>query len=401
LANRFIAWEVEGDSAAARTLDAAGAFLAGSATGEGRSIGGHAVDWDPGLPGTLTRFVATVRMTELDDIHMPSCTTPGSVVVATAVIVGAQLDVDPARFRRAVEVGYEAMARIGTAIAGATVVYRGVWPTYFGAPFAAAAVVASLLDLDARRTADALGLALTRSTGLSSGIDGSPLGRWLCLGDAARAGCSAAFAARDGFVSDIDLHRVAAATGLNINMAALHEEVPPAVRDVSVKPFPAAKQSLAATEAALRLRDRANRSAVRVCVPEHYVGMVAPMPRGTSRLSRISSVPWNVALALARPSELHDVERATTVDDPELSRIAGQVEVVADSDLSRLYPAQWPARVETGAVSETVVDTTGDPSTGNGFQAVDEKWRQRPEDAGQVRAAALAGTASRLLDLLS
>jgi NAD(P)-dependent dehydrogenase (short-subunit alcohol dehydrogenase family) len=70
----------------------------------------------------------------------------GAVVVASALTIGAELDVEAERFRRAVEVGYEAMTRLGAAIDGAQVVYRGVWPTCFGAPFAAAAVVASLLE---------------------------------------------------------------------------------------------------------------------------------------------------------------------------------------------------------------------------------------------------------------
>lgn len=386
---------------AARTLDAAGAFLAGAATAEGRAILGHALGWDSGVPAAVLRLVATVRMTELDDIHMPSCTTPGAVVVPTAVTVGADLDVDAHGYRRAVEVGYEAITRIGSAIAGPRVVYRGVWPTYFGAPFGAAAVVASLLDLDAHRTANALGLALTRATGLTSGIVSTPLGRWLTVGDAARAGCAAAFAAREGFVAEVDLERLAASAGIEIDPAALQNDAPPAVSKVSVKPFPVAKQSVAATEAALRLRGRRDQRPVRVHVPEEYVHMVAQPPLAASRLSRISSVPWNVALALIRPSELHDVSRAAAVDDPELSAIARRVEVIADPELSRLYPERWPARIETGALSETVVDAMGDPPAGNDFEAVEEKWRQRPEDVQRIRAAALAGDAATLVQLLS
>lgn len=401
LASRFVAWDAESDAVAARTLDAAGAFLAGSATAEGRAILEHGTGWDLGVSANVARLVATVRMSELDDIHMSSCTTPGAVVVATAVTVGAHLDADAARYRRAVEVGYEAMTRIGTAIAGAHIVYRGVWPTYFAAPFAAAATVASLLDLDAHRTANALGLALTRATGLTSGNVGTRLGRWLTVGDAARAGCAAAFAAREGFVADVDLERVAASAGIDIETAALQEDVPVAVREVSVKPFPAAKQSIAATEGALRLLGRADRSPIRVYVPEEYANMAAAAPLAASRLSRISSVPWNVALALVRPSELHDVERAAAVDDAELSALARLVDVAADPELSRLYPRRWPARIEAGTLSETVVDATGDPPLGNGFEAVDEKWRERPEDVQQIRAAALAGDAATLVQLLS
>src|SRR5262245_14044356 len=329
LARRFVELEADGDAVGARTLDACGALLAGAATAEGDAILRHGSGWETGAAAAVARRVAVVRMTELDDIHMPSCTTPGAIVVPTALTVGAELGVDASRYRRAVEVGYEAMTRLGGAIDGAHVVYRGVWPTYFAAPFATAAVVASLLDLDARRTAHALALALTRSTGLTSGIVGAPLGRWLTVGDAARAGCSAAFAARDGFIADVDLGRLASGAGVEIDARVLHADAPAAVREVSVKPFPTAKQSLAATEAALGLRGRVVDSSVRVHVPEAYAEMVAAVPLAESRLSRIASVRWNVALALARPEELHDVARTAGMDDPELTELARRAGVRA------------------------------------------------------------------------
>ena len=50
----------------------------------------------------------------------------------------------------AIIAGYEVMTRLGRAIDGPTILYRGIWPTYFAAPFGVAAVVARLLQLDAR-----------------------------------------------------------------------------------------------------------------------------------------------------------------------------------------------------------------------------------------------------------
>jgi len=384
LARRFVEWEAASEATAARTLDAAGAYLAGSATEEGRAISDHVSAWDVGVPGDVTQLVATIRMTELDDIHMPSCTTPGAVVVGTAVAVGG----DAAAYARAVEVGYEAMTRLGRAIDGAHVVYRHTWPTYFAAPFAAAAVTASLLGLDAKRTSSALGLALTRATGLTSGIVGARLGRWLAVGDAARSGCAAAFAARNGFVADVDLERI------GIDAASLQADGPPAVDEVSIKPFPVAKQSLAAAEAALRLGDA---GPVRVGVPVDYAEMVGATASPDSRLSRLASARWNVALALVRPAALHDVERRA--DDAEIRDMADLVEVGPDATLSPLYPARFPALVEAGGRSETVIDAPGDPPS-NDFEAVDRKWRERPEEVDEIRAAALAGDPARLRQLL-
>ena len=100
----------------------------GAGTAEGAAI--LAVDgWDDGVLAELARWVAVARLTELDDIHMPTCTTPGSVVVPAALAVAARLEATETAFARAVEIGYEAMTRLGAAIGGAHTVYRGVWPT--------------------------------------------------------------------------------------------------------------------------------------------------------------------------------------------------------------------------------------------------------------------------------
>jgi len=109
-------------------------------------------------------YVGATRTTELDDIDIASCTTVGSVVVPVAVAVATRQRADARTLLAAVVAGYEAMQRLGRAIGGATLVYRGVWPTYVTAPFAAAATAARLLGLDAHTTACALALALTRTS---------------------------------------------------------------------------------------------------------------------------------------------------------------------------------------------------------------------------------------------
>jgi 2-methylcitrate dehydratase PrpD len=379
LARRYSDWGDARGAVAARTLDALAALVSGAAASEGRAIGAAGAAWDDGVMGEVVRRVATVRHTELDDIHMLSGTTPGSVVVPTAVTVGAALDSTPAAYARAVEIGYDAMTRLGRAIDGANAVYRGLWPTYFCAPFAAAAVVASLLDLDAARMQNALGIAVTRATGLSSAVTGSPLARWLTVGDAARAGCAAALAAQHGFVADVDLGRISAGAGVEVNQATLIEAVENAIDEVSVKPFPTAKQSLAAVEASLRLRGRVaveDISVIRVHVPGPYAAMVSNPPSANSRLSRISSVRWNVALALICPAELDDLERTVSLDDAALAKMADRVEIVADPSLEGEFPARWPARVVIADADELVVDAPGDPP-GNGLDAVAAKWRRR------------------------
>ena len=74
---------------------------------------------------------------------------------------GARRATKPDDVIAAILAGYEAMTRLGRAIDGPTMLYRGIWPTYFAAPFGIAAVAARLLELDAKQAANALALALT------------------------------------------------------------------------------------------------------------------------------------------------------------------------------------------------------------------------------------------------
>jgi 2-methylcitrate dehydratase PrpD len=87
--------------------------------------------------------VALARLSEIDDIHLASMTTPGAIVVPAALTIAASLpDVASDDIAAAIIAGYEAMIRLGAAIDGPSVLYRGIWPTYFAAPLGAAAVAA-------------------------------------------------------------------------------------------------------------------------------------------------------------------------------------------------------------------------------------------------------------------
>jgi hypothetical protein len=72
-------------------------------------------------------------LTEVDDIHMASCTTPGSVVIMTALaLAGAGYgSCDGTDFYAdAIHTGYEVMTRLGEAVSGPEILHEGVWPTY-------------------------------------------------------------------------------------------------------------------------------------------------------------------------------------------------------------------------------------------------------------------------------
>src|SRR5262249_19279114 len=151
-----------------RLVDSVVAWVAGIGTAEGRALLAFRKESDGS--GELSSAVAThcalARLSEIDDIHLAAMTTAGGIVVPAAITLAASLqktgtNPDPAALARAVAGGSDAMIRLGLALHGPTILYRGIWPSYFGAPFGVAAVAARLMGLDARQGAHAVAFALT------------------------------------------------------------------------------------------------------------------------------------------------------------------------------------------------------------------------------------------------
>ena len=80
--------------------------------------------------------------------------------------------------------GYEAMIRLGLALKGPNILYRGIWPTYFAAGFATAAVAARLMRLDEAQTAHALALALNMAAPAVGQHHAATTARWFLAGNA-------------------------------------------------------------------------------------------------------------------------------------------------------------------------------------------------------------------------
>src|SRR4029079_5906978 len=131
---------------------------------------------------------------------------PGSIIVPAALTIAATLpDVGADDLTAAIAAGYEAMIRLGLAIDGPSVLYRGIWPTYFAAPLGVAAAAARLFRLDDKRTANALATALIMSAPGAGHHAAPTTARWFAVGSAAARGLQAALAAGAGFTSDVKI----------------------------------------------------------------------------------------------------------------------------------------------------------------------------------------------------
>jgi 2-methylcitrate dehydratase PrpD len=368
--------------------DTAVAALAGARIAEGRAL---ATFTDPNsLGAAIGQQAAKIRLTEIDDIHLPSCTTPSSAVVPVALAIAAQsgnFELD--QMASAIWVGTESMTRFGEAARGPDILFRGIWPTYLGAPLAAAATAARMWGLDAARTEHALSLACMLMAGGVGRIHGAPSGRWFLFASAVSAGVTAAQAARGGYSGDpalLDANWFADTHGIALDAGRLTEGLGRGsiYPQLSLKPFCSAKQGIAAIEAFRAIIASGLRAEsitrVRVRVPPAYAGMIATRAERGARQSTLVSVAYQIALAAVSPTQLYDVDRSTAMADEAVAQFAAKVEVIADKELAAFYPGHWPAEVEVDAGGETirhrVVEATGDPERPLGLPAVDDKARR-------------------------
>ena len=325
------------------------------------------------LHDDLATHCALVRLSEIDDIHLPSMTTPGSIVIPAAMTLAAALPgPQSADVAAAMLAGYQAMIRLGLAIKGPDVLYRGIWPTYFGAGFATAAVASRLMRLSPAQTAHALALALTMSSPSVGQHHAATTARWFCVGNAARNGLSAALAAQSGFTADLEILRsrfFPDVYGIAPDIAMMTGDAVPTFASVSLKPWCAARQTMPATQALRELLATGIHAdeitAVTAFVLPPHLKMIDHGVKPGDRASFLTSLPYQLALAALQPTEAVDLNLSAAVPQSSLQAFMMRVKVAADDALLTDYPAQWPARivVETrlGRRELRVDSVPGDP----------------------------------------
>jgi 2-methylcitrate dehydratase PrpD len=353
--------------------DIAMAGIAGTRTHEAAALR----SLSPGARGDEEIAIAAtiVRHTEVDDIHLPSCTTPSSVAVPTALMLAAQQgDLDAGRVADAVWVGTELVTRFGVAIDGPNALYRGVWPTCVGAPLGVAAVAARLWRLDQAQTENALSLALMLMAGRTGRFQGALSGRWVLFIGAIAEGLRAARAAREGFCGDatlLDGPWLEKAQGIPADATRLTRGLGASsiYPELSMKPFCTARQALGATDAFISLLDEGLDpravEAVTVRVPSTYAGMISQPIDPANRSSGFVSAGFQMGLAAFRRDHLWDLDRGAVMADADVLAFAGKVRVVADGELQKAFPNRWPAAIEVTAGGKTIervaMAVTGDP----------------------------------------
>lgn len=134
---------------------------------------------------------------EFDDTHIAGVVHGAPVVLPAVIAYAEQAACSGAAALRAICVGWEVLARIGSAMRG-ELQQHGFQATSVAGPLAAAAAVAYLSGLDVRRTTCALGIAGSQSSGVFEFLSQGATSKALHGGWAALAGLVAASLAADG-----------------------------------------------------------------------------------------------------------------------------------------------------------------------------------------------------------
>jgi 2-methylcitrate dehydratase PrpD len=352
--------------------DTVGAWIAATGTSEGRALLKLRAA-DAALYDRVAIHCALARLSEVDDIHLAAMITPGAIVVPAALTIAARPEVDVAELAAAIVAGYEAMIRLGVAIDGPTVLYRGIWPSYFAAPFGVAAVAARLMRLNAGQAAHALATSLIMAAPGTGHHAAVTTARWLAVGHAAARGLQVAQAAQSGFTSDTgiaDGDFLKNIYGITPDIVLLARGAGSlALEQVSYKPWCAARQTMAATQALKEVLaegvDPQSIARIGVAVLPAHQKMIDHGVTAGDRFSHLTSVPYQLALAALAPNAAYALTPGPL--SPAVSGFMRRVQLRAEEGLvAANYPRAWAAHVTVATAQKrherSVTHVPGDPA---------------------------------------
>jgi 2-methylcitrate dehydratase PrpD len=348
---------------------------------------------------------------EMDDVHRIAILHPGPVVIPAALAVAERVDADGTALLDAIVRGYEAMIRIGASLGRGHYAY---WhPTSTAGAFGAAAAAASLLGLDAERTADALGTAGSRTGGLWQMRHEAVPTKSLHNVEAAKSGVFAADLAAAGIRGPRAIlegpQGLYAATAPGADPVEVIADADAwRIAEVSLKPWAACRHAHPALDA-LRLALAEPLAPEQIALVEiaTYAEAIrfCDRPEPETELEAKFSLQHVAAAVILRDAPTLADFAADTLADPDYAALRARVVVVEDPALTRVFPARYAARVrlllDDGSERVAAVrDAWGDPAWPLGDEDLGAKFDGLVAWGGVDPAAAqaVAVRARALLD---
>ena len=330
-----------------------------------------------------------VNAADNDDTHKRALAHLGSVVVPAALAANEARNGTGRQLIVALVAGYEVAARIGMAVMPSH--YRFWHSTATNGTFGAATAASVAWGFDVEGVRTALGFAGTQAAGLNTFFESGDDSKSVHPGKAAMNGLLAAMLAELGATSPPDVlghpkgYLVAFSleprldvltSGLGSTWEILQNgfKLYPSIL-ASHSPIGAALE-IAATQAVAPERIRSVEVRTYATVKSHFSSKDVETTMG-ARLS----VPYCVAVALVDRQVTQAQFAPDRFRDPRVRAILEKVDIVADPDLSPLYPEKFPARVivtlEGGeTVEASVMYPKGDPSNPLSPEELMQKFRR-------------------------
>ena len=205
-----------------------------------------------------------------------------------------------------------------------------------------------------------MALALTFSAPGVGHHNAATTSRWFAVGNAARNGLTAALAAQQGFTSDLKLvdgNFLSGIYGVMPDLAALTDGLGErsVLTEVSFKPWCAARQTMAATQALKEIIESgiapADISEIRASVLPPHLKMIDHGVVAGDRASHLTSVQYCMAVAALAPDMAFDVQQSPPDLPLAICDFMEKIRIEADESLLADYPQRWPARVRVVAGS--------------------------------------------------
>ncbi|MHA1530290.1 MAG: MmgE/PrpD family protein [Alphaproteobacteria bacterium] len=358
--------------------------------------------------GADVRTAALINATaahtvEVDDIYSPGLYHPGVSVIGAALAVADAQRASGADLLVAIIAGYEVSNRIARAVNPAH--YRLWHTTATVGFFGAAAAAASLMRLDAGRTANALTTVASFAAGLRHAFSSDAMTKPLHAGRAAEGGVLATLGARHGLTGVPDMLEGERGFGMAMSeavnwrgaVAGLGTEW--TIERITVKPYPCCGHTFAAIDAARAIMGEVTPGEVeRVAVGTYRAGVeICENTDPATPYEAKFSLPYCVALAaLGRPVNLAAFA-PEGLHDAELRAMMGRIEVAVDGEAEAAFPRMRAARVavtthDGRVLSHRQPTRCGDPDFPLSDEEIGAKFHMLADPViGAEAAAEIAG----------
>ncbi len=370
---------------------------------------GRAIVYGTNRPATL-RAAALINATashtiEFDDIFRDAVYHPGCPVIGAALAAAQAKGADGEALLRAIVVGYEVSTRIGVAVQPSH--YRFWHTTGTIGTFGAAAAVASILKLDAGRTAHAIANAGTFAAALQQAFRSDAMSKPLHAGHAADAGAMAALGAAKGVTGALDVLEGEAGFGAAMSTNADWSKATDGlgtrynITQMTFKNHGCCGHAFAAIDAALALQ-RAHgfhhSQVARIAVGGYRATLdVTGRKQVSTPFEGRFSTPFTVATALVHGNVRLAAFEPARLADPTTQALMQKIDVAIDPECDAAFPGARSAKLAITLADNRTLhhhQTTrhGDPDDPLTDGELTDKFHELATPAiGQQAAEALIG----------